>query len=137
MEIRFTLGLAPTAKKRQPLRFQRLRIQPRLEAILQPIIATRALRLIHLAKSFIGDLKETPVWLNKPKIAELTDKMSDTSIGASYITANIIKLHQTIKEFNKQSEKHTKHMLLFTLVIAGLTFVMAVLVVVQITLMLK
>jgi hypothetical protein len=55
----------------------------------------------------------------------------------SMVRKAILDLHETIKEFNKQSEKHTAQMLRLTRVIAVLTLVMAVLVGVQIVLMFK
>ena len=63
--------------------------------------------------------------------------MGDEIIAAGMVSGNVGRLHETIKEFNKQSQKHTTQMLWLTWVIAGLTLVMAVLVGVQIALMLE
>ena len=55
--------------------------------------------------------------------------MAENGIIASSATK---ALHETIKQFNKQSEKYIKQMLNLTVVIAILTFVMALLACIQI-----
>lgn len=64
-------------------------------------------------------------------------EMVDELIARAMVRASIKSLHDTIKEFNKQSEKYSNRMFWLTVAIFGLTLVMAVLVAVQIALMLK
>jgi hypothetical protein len=64
-------------------------------------------------------------------------KMGDEIAAGTMVSTSIKRLHDTIKEFNKQSEKYSNRMFWLTVAIFGLTLVMAVLVAVQIALMLK
>ena len=58
--------------------------------------------------------------------------------GSGFVARTaIVDLHETIKQFNKQSEKYLNRMLFLTWAILGLTLVMAVLAGIQVYLILN